>query len=77
MRCPVIRVLLPLPLLAACVAAEPEVDPFALPPIVLDNLPAGVSVQDVGLQGGCYVYDAPDGTVRAVVDDAARPVCRV
>ncbi|WP_179381462.1 hypothetical protein [Jannaschia marina] len=63
----------PLILLAACVEAGPN--PAALPAAVEANLPADVSAQAVGLQGGCYIYDY-EGDVFPVTDASGRQICR-
>ena len=53
--------------------AEPPV-PRPLPATVTANLPAGIAPDAVGLQDRCFIYD--DGAeVRAILDDAGRPVC--
>ena len=69
---------LPLALaLAACVGGgdDAPLNPAALPANVTTNLPVGIDIRAVGLQGGCYIYDTPEGDVRFVTDDAGTRVC--
>ena len=65
-------------LLAGCVSTGGGDDLPISPGLVLPPsavLPSTIDDRSVGLQDGCFIYDAPDGTVAPVTDSAGRQLC--
>ena len=72
------RALFLLPLALAACATVPEAPVQAVPEPSLEALramPPGVNVSDLGLQSGCYVYKAPDGSFVPLTTAGGQRVC--
>ncbi|MEM7469926.1 MAG: hypothetical protein AAF340_01140 [Pseudomonadota bacterium] len=62
--------------LGACASADEQLlAKNGIPGSVVEALPDGVTSSAVGLEGGCYLYDGPDGSVVFVTDENGDRIC--